>query len=88
MLEGKLDPAEEGFAARGLAGGRHDAECNITAACQLDRVGDIRCHDVIRIAIAQFRFETREELLLAAIPGDDDFHACQLSAVGIQDQHL
>ncbi len=81
LLECKFDRAEERFATGTLAGGCHDAQRDIAAACQLHRVRGVWRHEVIRVAIAQLGFEAREKLFLAAIPGDDDLRACELPAV-------
>ena len=88
LLERKLDAAEEGFASLALAGGGCDTECNITAARQLHRIARIRGHNVVGLAVAELVVESREELLLAAIPGDDDLHTRQLPAASIQYKHL
>src|SRR6185436_19290241 len=69
------------FAAWGLAGGGGQAGCNVTAGPQLQCIGDICCHSVICIAIAEFRLQTCEEILCTAFPCDQDLHAWHLSAV-------
>ena len=81
LLKCQLDAPEERFVRGGLTGGGCDAEGNITATRELDRVGDIRCHGVICIAIAELWLQTCEKLLLPALPGDLDFHAGDLPAV-------
>jgi len=88
LLEGEFDPPEEAIAAGGLASGREDAKRNVTAPRQLDGVADIGGHEVICIAIAKLRLETREELFLAALPGDVNFHAGDLSSIAVQYDYL
>src|SRR5215208_3808952 len=83
LLEGELDPTQETLAAGGLTSGRKDAKRNVTAPRQLNGVGDIGGHEVICIAIAKLRLETCEELLLASLPGDVNFHASDLSSIRI-----
>ncbi len=81
LLEGKLDPAEKGFAVRGLTGGGCEAEGDVATPRKLDGVGYIGGHGVICIAIAKFWLEAREESFLAAIPCDVNFYSSDLSAI-------
>ncbi len=81
LLERELNSPEEALSTGCLAGGRAEPGCNVAAQCKLDGVCYIGCHEVIGVAIAEFRFETGEELFFATIPGDENFYPRHLSAV-------
>ena|SRR5690349_16614695 len=88
LLKCKFYPAREGFPSWGLTAGSRDPSCDITASGEFNGVNDIWRHHIIGVAISKFWLEAREELLFTAIPCDVNFDARDLSAVGVQYQHL
>ena len=87
-MKSEFISAEKSFSAGRLAGGRDKVCGDLAPYCELDRMGCIWEHDEIGVAVAEFRFETGKEFFAAGIPCDDDFYACQLSAIRIQDYYL
>ena len=88
LLECKFYSPEESFSIGRLARWSGQTGRNVTATTQLDGIGNVGVHDKVGIAIANLGFEAGEELLLAAIPCDDDLDPCHLSAIGIGNDHL
>ena len=88
LLECEFYAAMESFAAGSLTGGRQKVECDIAASGELNGVHSIRSHEEISITISELRFQSGEELLFAAIPGDNDFSPRNLPAIRIQHQDL
>jgi hypothetical protein len=83
LLESKLDSPGECLATRCLASRHADTGRYVTANGKLNGIRDIGRHKVIGVTIAELRLETSEKVLFAAIPCDYNFHAWDLSPVGI-----
>src|SRR5271157_3373668 len=88
LLEYQVESS--GIGRAGLTGTGGDAQTGHLGAVRgkLQAVDDPRGHRKIGIPVSKLRFKSREELLLAAVPGDENLHARNPPAGGVVHIHL
>ena len=88
LLECDFYSAQVGAVVCGCAGWGGNVRSRGTAICHADGIGRVGRHQIICVTMTEFGFQTCKDMLFAAVPGNDDFRAGDLSACCIDDDDL